>query len=67
MIPVAASGVDKDTEFMLRFFDLATGGTYVFLTDDSGIGNSHIKATVGDHKVEKLADLMVRLIKKYVE
>ena len=67
LIPVAASGVDKDTEFMLRFFDLATGGTYVFLTDDSGIGNSHIKATVGDHKVERLANLMVRLIKKYVE
>ena len=52
---------------MPKFFDPATGGTYVFLTDDSGIGNSHIKATVGDHKVEKLADLMVRLIKKYVE
>ena len=30
-------------------------------------GNSHIKASVGDHKVEKLSDLMVRLIKKYVE
>ena len=67
LIPVAASGVDKDTEFMLRFFDLATGGTYVFLTDDSGIGESHIKATVGDHKVERLAKLMVKLIKKYVE
>ncbi len=38
LIPVAASGVDKPAEFMLRFFDLATGGTYVFLTDDSGIG-----------------------------
>ncbi len=67
LIPVAASGIDKDTEFMLRFFDLATGGTYVFLTDDSGIGNSHIKASVGDHKVESLTDLMVRLIKKYVK
>ena len=67
LIPVAASGVDKDTEFMLRFFDLATGGTYVFLTDDSGIGNSHIKASVGDHKVEHLTDLIVRLIKKYVK
>ena len=67
IIPVAASGADKDTEFMLRFFDLATGGTYVFLTDDSGIGNSHIKASVGDHKVESLADIMVRLIKKYVK
>ena len=67
LIPVAASGVDKDTEFMLRFFDLATGGTYVFLTDDSGIGNSHIKASVGNYKVEQLADLMVRLINKYVK
>ena len=67
LIPVAASGVDKDTESMLRFFDIATGGTYVFLTDDSGIGYSHIEASVGDSDVEKLADLMLRLIKKYVE
>lgn len=67
IIPVAASGVDKDTEFMLRFFDLATGGTYVFLTNDSGIGNDHIEASVGDHEVEPLADLMVKLIRKYVD
>ena len=67
LIPVAASGIDKDTESMLRFFDIITGGTYVFLTDDSGIGYSHIEASVGDHNVEKLADLMIRLIKKYVE
>ena len=67
LIPVAASGVDKDTESMLRFFDIVTGGTYVFLTDDSGIGYSHIEASVGDSDVEKLADLMLRLIKKYVE
>lgn len=45
IIPVAASGVDKDTEFMLRFFEVATGGTYVFITNDSGIGNDHIDAT----------------------
>ena len=67
LIPVAASGVDKDTESMLRFFDIVTGGTYVFLTDDSGIGYSHIEASVGESDVEKLADLMLRLIKKYVE
>ena len=67
LIPVAASGIDKDTESMLRFFDIVTGSTYVFLTDDSGIGYSHIEASVGDHDVEKLADLMIRLIKKYVE
>jgi hypothetical protein len=39
----------------------------VFITNDSGIGNEHIDASVGDHEVEKLADLMIRLIQKYVE
>ena len=67
LIPVAASGIDKDTESLLRFLDIVTGGTYVFLTDDSGIGYPHTEASVGDHEVEKIADLMLRLIKKYVE
>ena len=62
IIPVAASGVDKETEFLLRFLDVATGGTYVFLTDDSGIGGSHIEPTVGPYEVELLNDLLVRLI-----
>ena len=67
LIPVAASGVDKNTEFMLRFFAIATGGTYVFLTDDSGVGNSHIKASVGPYEVEQLNDLIIRLIGEYTE
>ena len=67
VIPVAASGVDKNTEFMLRFFAIATGGTYVFLTDDSGVGFEHIKASVGDYKVEQLNDLLIRLINYYTE
>lgn len=67
LIPVAASGVDKNTEFMLRFFAISTGGTYVFITDDSGVGNSHIKASVGDYKVEQLNDLIIRLIDYYTE
>ena len=67
LIPVAASGVDKDTEFMLRFFANSTGGTYVFLTDDSGVGNSHIAASVGDYEVENLNKLLIRLIKYYTE
>ena len=67
LIPVAASGVDKDTEFMLRFFASSTGGTYVFLTDDSGVGNSHIAASVGDYEVEKLNELLIRLIEYYTE
>lgn len=67
IIPVAASGVDKNTEFMLRFFANATGGTYVFLTDDSGVGYSHIEASVGDYKVEQLNNLLIRLIEYYTE
>jgi hypothetical protein len=67
IIPVASSGVDKNTEFMLRFFAVATGGTYVFLTDDSGVGNSHIEASVGPHKVELLNSLIIRLIGLYTE
>lgn len=67
LIPIASSGVDKSTEFMLRFFAIATGGTYVFLTNDSGIGNDHIIATVGEYKVEYLGDLIVRLIGEYTK
>lgn len=66
IIPVAASGVDKDTEFMCRFFAVATGGTYVFLTNDSQVGGDHIAASVGQYQVEKLNDLIVRLITKYI-
>lgn len=65
IIPIAASGVDKPTEFFLRFTAIATDATYVFLTNDSGIGGDHIKATVGDYEVELLRDLMIRLIKQY--
>lgn len=67
LIPVAASGVDKNTEFMLRFFAITTGGTYVFITDDSGVGYSHIKASVGDYKVEQLNNLIIRIIDYYTE
>lgn len=67
IIPVAASGVDKNTEFMLRFFANATGGTYVFITDDSGVGYSHIEASVGDYDVEQLNNLLIRLIEYYTE
>ena len=65
IIPIAASGVDKNTEFMLRFFAIATNGTYVFITNHSGIGNDHIEASVGDFEVELLNELMIRLIEKY--
>lgn len=67
IIPITASGIDKETEFLMRFLAISTNGTYVFITDDSGIGNSHLEPSVGEYQVEYLNDLMVRLINKYAE
>lgn len=64
-IPLASSGVNTETEFLLRSWAVMTGGTYTFLTDHSGIGNSHLEPTIGDYEVEKLNDMMVRIIKEY--
>ena len=65
IIPVAASGLDVLGQYIMRSAALLTGGTYTFLTDDSGIGNSHEVPAVGEFTVEYLSDLMVRLIKGY--
>jgi hypothetical protein len=67
IIPITASGIDKETEYLMRSFAIATNGTYVFITNDSGIGNEHLEASVGEYQVEKLNDLLVRLITKYSE
>lgn len=67
IIPITASGIDKQTEFLMRFLAISTNGTYVFVTDDSGVGNPHLEPSVGQYAVEKLNDLMVRLIGEYSE
>jgi hypothetical protein len=67
IIPITASGINKETEFLMRSFAITTNGTYVFITDDSGVGNDHLEASVGNYQVEKLNDLMVRLINKTMQ
>jgi hypothetical protein len=67
IIPITASGIDKETEFLMRFFSITTNSTYVFITNDSGIGNDHLEPSVGEYEVEYLNDLMVRLITEYAE
>lgn len=67
IIPITASGIDKNTEFIMRFSAILTNGTYTFITNDSGVGNDHIEASVGEYQVEQLNDLIVRLINKYSE
>ncbi len=65
IVPVSASGIEKDTEFLMKFLGLATNGSYVFLTDHSGVGNKHLEPTTDSYKVEAFNDLLVRLINQY--
>lgn len=65
VIPIVCSGMSKDGEYLLRSIALATNGTYVFLTDDSGIGGKHLAPTTDSYDVEKLNDLMVRVIEQF--
>ena len=67
IIPITASGIRKETEYLMKFMATATNGTYVFITDDSGIGNTHLKPTASKYDIELLNDLMVRLIKEYTD
>ena len=62
VVPIVCSGIDKSTEYLMRCLALSTNGSYVFLTDDSGIGNPHIKPTTDEFKVELLNNLLPRVI-----
>ena len=62
IVPVVCSGIGESGELLVRSIALATNGTSFFLTDDSGIGHSHLKPTTDSLKVEHLNDMMVRTI-----
>ena len=66
IVPIVCSGIDKSTEYIMRSLALATNGSYVFLTDDSGIGDEHMLPTTDDFKVELLNDLLQRVIAEMV-
>lgn len=66
VISVASSGIDKKTEYFFRSQAMITGGCYVYLTDDSGVGGTHIEATTEVKPVvEYLNKLLIRLINGY--
>lgn len=65
VVPVVSSNSDRNTEVFARTLAAATNGTYVFLTDDSGVGNSHLEPIIGDYQVELLRDIIIRLINDY--
>ena len=65
LIPVVGSGSDSDVEMFGRAIAIETGGVYVFLTDDSGIGESHEEPIIGEHEVKPLVDIITDIIKEY--
>lgn len=60
--PVAASGTDPRTEFTMRTAAQLTGGRYIFLTDDSGVGNAHAEPSIPCYHVTKFNGALVRMV-----
>jgi hypothetical protein len=60
--PIACSGYNDEAEFILRGCGLLTGGQFLFLTDDSGVGAAHAEPRIPFYHVEKLDRLMIRMI-----
>ena len=67
IIPLACSGVDKSMEYLMRNMALLTNGIYLYLTDDSKVGGSHMPPTTDkiDHK--KLNKLLLNVITRFTE
>ncbi|MBE6131138.1 MAG: VWA domain-containing protein [Erysipelotrichaceae bacterium] len=66
LITVASSGINKKTEYLFRSMTLISNGTYVAITNHSGIGNDHIDSSVDVNvTVEYLDRCLVRLITGY--
>jgi len=62
--PIAASGTDELTERTMRSAAQLSQGRYLFLTDDSGVGNSHKEPTIPcyfvtrlDHAIDRMIDI----------
>jgi hypothetical protein len=62
IVPVAASGVGDVAEYVMRAMAAATQSRYIFLTDDSGIGNPHATPAVDCFLVTRLDTLVRRVL-----
>ena len=60
--PVSASGTDDLLEFTMRSAAQLTGGRYMFLTDDSGVGDTHKTPEIPCYYVTKLQQAIVRAV-----
>lgn len=60
--PVAASGTDARAEYTMRTAAQMTGGRYIFLTDDSGVGNPHAEPHIPCYHVTKFNAAIIRMV-----
>ncbi len=60
---LGASGVGDEAEFLMRQAAAQTGGRYLFLTDDSGVGGGHAEPRIACYRVTTLTSLMTRAIR----
>ncbi|HEX3598012.1 MAG TPA: VWA domain-containing protein, partial [Polyangiaceae bacterium] len=59
---VAASGVDELTEDTMRSAAELTGGRYLFLTNDSGVGGAHKEPEIPCYFATHLDDAILRMV-----
>jgi hypothetical protein len=62
LYPVASSGVDDLTELSMRTAAQLTGGRYLFLTDDSGVGGAHKEPSIPCYFVTRLDRAILRMV-----
>jgi len=60
--PVAASGTGDLAEYTFRTEAQITGGRYLFLTDDSGVGAEHKEPSIPCYFVTMLSGAMLRML-----
>jgi hypothetical protein len=65
MIPLVCSGGGKDMEFIMRNIALLTNGTYLFITDDSGIGDAHTPPSTDKFDHKKLNKLLSKVFSRF--
>jgi len=67
IIPITASGINTSTEFLMKYMASMTGGEYVYITDHSGVGNSHLKPTGIKENVDLLKNQWMNILIKYAQ
>ncbi len=55
--------MDSQFEHTFRTGAQVTGGRYLFITDDSGVGGSHMEPTLPCYFVTHLTDAVVRMVR----